>query len=89
MDLIEAKAASTPGVVALTLNTLWREEAVKPEFWATFGVTYDPKARINQDWYASRGYTSYAVVPRYEETHPQTGAIAKLTAVLMKKMLHN
>lgn len=55
MDLAEAKAKNL-GATTITLNTLTREDCTSVAFYANVNGVYDPKARINQDWYERRGY---------------------------------
>ncbi|GAA5899233.1 GNAT family N-acetyltransferase [Sporobolomyces salmoneus] len=85
MKALEAKAISL-GATQVTLNTLCGIAAQTREMWASIGVEYDPKARLNEFWYEKLGYEVYKREPRYKEKAPD-GSIVKLPAVFMRKML--
>ncbi|KAM0755692.1 hypothetical protein T439DRAFT_320399 [Meredithblackwellia eburnea MCA 4105] len=90
MDMLEY-LASTPPISAktITLNTIWGENWTNPEWHREKGMDYDPAkpGRVNQQWYASRGYVAYKVEPRYPWTNPKTGEESVLEAVFMRKDL--
>ncbi|SGY35118.1 BQ5605_C002g01728 [Microbotryum silenes-dioicae] len=90
MDLLEAMA-KTPeyGAKYITLTTLDGDLARDPAWWErTLGLAFDPSKRINEEWYARRGYEVLRKnVPRYPELHKKTGEQVILNAVYMRKNL--
>jgi GNAT superfamily N-acetyltransferase len=51
MSEIETLARSPAiGAKKLTLNTISAYNATRPEFWASMGLPYDSKQRVNQHW---------------------------------------
>ncbi|SCV68406.1 BQ2448_527 [Microbotryum intermedium] len=90
MDLLEAMARTPEyGAKYITLTTLDGDLARDPEWWErTVGLAFDPTKRINEDWYARRGYEVMRKnVPRYPELHKKTSERITLNAVYMGKKL--
>lgn len=54
---------------SVSKNTLDRNYATDPVMWEKMPGGYDPQRRVNEDWYARRGYKAFRrAVPRYQET---------------------
>ncbi|ORY69269.1 hypothetical protein BCR35DRAFT_354630 [Leucosporidium creatinivorum] len=86
MDELERLAGPPAfGAKFITLNTMDRDYATDPEVWKMLPGGYDPKRRINEDWYARRGYKAFRrAIPRYQETGVD-GSSLLLNAVYMRK----
>ncbi|KAK4057564.1 hypothetical protein OIO90_001209 [Microbotryomycetes sp. JL221] len=72
----------------ITLNTMDRSRATDPEFAKIFGWHYNPKTRVNQDWYERKGYKVFKrMVPRYQDNRLADGQIQMIEACYMLKYL--
>ncbi|KAI5478555.1 hypothetical protein MNV49_004814 [Pseudohyphozyma bogoriensis] len=66
MDEVERLAASPPiNAKRITLTTFAGRVMRDPAHWTRVGGVYNPSARVNEEWYARRGYKAFKEAPLF------------------------